>query len=210
MTTTTDLGSTNKVMTSIESFFGSGDKIDLPGLATFLDGLDHAGRVRETRKLRKAHQSRLFEAVKSAKALTLADFVPEGTPALTEVIHDGRNTLPTFNYFQKRFCRPEGGKGDELWGYNEGSTRWLVGPGYFVTKVSPEGAPGEIVIDYYEIPPGKPTSWPEIRQNSAGLSRLVYYHMRDYMRGVSKHVSIGRAYRDDKAMDAWFVLTREG
>lgn len=209
MTTTTDLGSSN-AMTSIESFFGPGDRVDLPGLAAFLDGLDHAGRVRETRKLKKAHQSRLFEAAKSVKPITLADFVPDGTPVLTEVIHDGRNTLPTFNFFQKRFCRPaasEGGKTDELWGYNEGSTRWLVGPGYFVTKVS---APGEVVIDYYEIPPGKPTSWPEIRQNSAGLSRLVYYHMRDYMRGVSKHVTIGRAFREEKAMDAWFVLTREG
>ncbi len=191
-------------MTHIESFF-SKDNVDLAGLTTYLDGLDHRQRVAESRLLKGRHQSRLFEAAKSHKPITLEDFVPSSAPNLSEVIHHGRNTLPTFNFFQKRFCRPEG-KSDELWGYNEGSTRWIVGPGYFITRPS---EPGEVVIDYYDVPPGKAATWPQIRKNSRGISFFVYHRMRDYMRGVSKHLSIGRAFREGKAMDAWFVLVRE-
>jgi hypothetical protein len=37
----------------------------------------------------------------------------------------------------------------------------------------------------------------------------VYAGMKDYMRRVSEHVSIGRAYKHEKPMNAWFVLVRE-
>ena len=33
--------------------------------------------------------------------------------------------------------------------------------------------------------------------------------MQDFMRGVSSHVSIGRAQKKGKNMDAWFVLSRD-
>ncbi len=192
----------------ILQFFTKPDAVDVAGLRTYLDGLDAATRLEATRQLRKKEQARLFEAVKGAKPITLDNFVPSGVGTMKEVIHDGRNTLPAFNYFQKRFVRPpaDSGKTDELWGYNEGSTRWLVGPGYFLTHVS---GPGEVVIDYYDTPPGKPEAWPSIKPNSSGLSRLVYYRMHDYMRGVSEHVTIGRANRHGKDMDAWFVLCRD-
>lgn len=189
----------------IDQFFTKPDSVDLDGLRAYLDGLDHQGRLAATRQLGGRQQARLFEAAQGFKPLTLDDFVPAGVGTLTEVIHDGRNTLPAFNYFQKRFCRPEG-KTDELWGYNEGSTRWMVGPGYFVTRQSD---PQEVVIDYYQVPPGKVATWPEIKPNSAGLSRLVYDKMQDFMRGVSQHVSIGRAAKKGKNMDAWFVLARD-
>jgi len=49
--------------------------------------------------------------------------------------------------------------------------------------------------------------------NSWGLQRLVYYRTRDFMRGVSKHVSIGRAATEDRKgdrwLDFWFTLVRE-
>jgi len=189
----------------ILQFFAKPDSIDLPALRAYLDGLDHAARLEAIKHLGGREQSRLFEAAKGFKPITLEDFVPPGTAPLTEVIHHGRNTLPAFSNFQKRFARPTE-KTDELWGYNEGSTRWLVGPGYFTTKPS---APGEVVIDYYQVPPGKVATWPEIKPNEAGLSRLVYAKMHDYMRGVSTHVTIGRANKKGKDMDAWFVLCRE-
>ena len=69
-----------------------------------------------------------------------------------------------------------------------------------------------MVIDYYDVPPKgapRPESWPKVRPNHARLSRFVYHRTRDYMRGVSKHVSIGRAMKDGKVMDNWFVLCRE-
>lgn len=189
----------------ILQFFAKPDSVDLEGLRAYLDGLDHPARLEATRQLGGREQARLFEAAKDFKVVTLEDFVPTGTAAMTEVIHHGRNTLPAFNFFQKRFCRPEG-KNDELWGYNEQSMKWAVGPGYFVTRQS---NPKEVVIDYYQVPPGKVSSWPDIKQNSSGLSRLVYDKMQDFMRGVSEHVTIGRAVKKGKDMDAWFVLCRE-
>ena len=53
--------------------------------------------------------------------LTLDDFVPASHPAMKPVRHYGRNTLPVFKYFEKRFVRaPEGTETEGLWGYNEG------------------------------------------------------------------------------------------
>ena len=50
---------------------------------------------------------------------------------------------------------------------------------------------------------------PDIVPNEARLGRFVYAGMKDYMRRVSEHVSIGRAYKGGKPMNAWFVLCRE-
>ena len=71
-----------------------------------------------------------------------------------------------------------------------------------------EGTEGEIDIDYRTLPPGRCPSWPEILPNSARLGRFVWVGMVDRMRGISNNVSIGRAYKGGRAMDAWFVLVR--
>ena len=47
-----------------------------------------------------------------------------------------------------------------------------------------------------------------IMPNSVRLSRFIYNGTVDVMRRVSGHVTIGRAVRDNKPMDAWFVLVR--
>lgn len=139
-------------------------------------------------------------------------FVPSGTDPLKEVIHHGKNSLPAHNFFQKRFCLADDESGD-LWGYNHQSLSWATGPGYYVAhpvdKESDKEAPSSYVIDYTRIPPKKPGSWPDIIGNEKKLGRLVYYGMKDYMRRVSEHVSIGRAYKDGKPMNAWFVLVRD-
>jgi hypothetical protein len=44
--------------------------------------------------------------------------------------------------------------------------------------------------------------------NDARLSRLVFNGTQDVLRGISKHVCIGRASRGGKWMDNWFVLVR--
>ena len=186
-------------------FFAKPDTVDIEGVRTYLDGLDHTTRLDATRHLGGKEQARLFEAAQGFRPVTLEHFVPSDSATMTEVIHNGRNTLPAFNFFQKRFCRPEG-KADELWGYNEQSMKWAVGPGYFVTRQSNAQ---EVVIDYYQVPPGKIGSWPAIKANSSGLSALVYGNMQDFMRGVSAHVTIGRAVKKGKNMDAWFVLARD-
>lgn len=179
-------------------------KLDLPRLTEILDGMGHEGRLHTVRGWGKARQAELFEAAKGYRPLTLSDFVPSDVPALTEVIHDGRNTLPLFNDFQKRFCRPEKEEG-VLFGYNEGATRFATGPGYYVAYEKD----GELAIDYRKVPTEKVPTWPEILPNSKKLGFLVYEGMVDYMRGLSQHVSIGRAEKGGKMMDAWFVLVRE-
>jgi hypothetical protein len=66
-------------------------------------------------------------------------------------------------------------------------------------------------IDYTMAPQpqDKPDTWPEIVPNSERLGRFVYEGMVDVMRGISSHVSIGRARRKEAWMDAWFLLVRE-
>lgn len=51
--------------------------------------------------------------------------------------------------------------------------------------------------------------WPDIRGNECGGARLVYGFMVDTPRRVSEHVTIGRAARRGKVMDAWFLLCRD-
>jgi hypothetical protein len=187
-------------------------EVDIHRIAEVLDGLGHPGRVATIRGWGLHHQARLYEAAKGLKPLTLDDYVPLGTEPLTEVIHWGKNSLPAFTHFQKRFCRPKEGEG-ELFGYNENGEKWAVGPGYFVIHAPKEGRPGvetgELDIDYTMTPGAKPDAWPPIKKNESGLGRVVYGGMVDVMRGISTHVSIGRAFRDGKFTENYFVLCRE-
>src|SRR5687768_9556045 len=80
-----------------------------PGLlAGALDGLDEAARVQAVTGLRRKQMAALFEAAADGKPLALTELVPADVPPLVEVIHEGKNSLPMFTRFQKRFCRPRG------------------------------------------------------------------------------------------------------
>ena len=127
-------------------------------------------------------------------------------PPLTEVIHDGKNSLPLFSRFQKRFCRPASPLGDtELWGYNEQAMRVFTGPGYFVAHTPKER---DLIIDYSRVPTAKPERWPA---DSLELCAPEALHLlrdpRSVAAGESPRVR-GRAIRGDQPMDAWFVLVR--
>jgi hypothetical protein len=181
---------------------------DLHRLAEVLDGLGHPARVATIRKWERDLQIKLYEAADGFKKLTLEDYVPSDKEPLKEVIHHGKNTLAAFNHFQKRFCKPsDTAKTDTLYGYNHQQMAWATGPGYFAVKTAEKD--GEIDIDYRLPVPEKPSEWPEIVANHDKLGRFVYEGMVDVMRGISKHVSIGRAKKKGQFMDAWFVLCRE-
>jgi len=192
------------------------DEIELPRLAEVLDGLGHPGRLDTILHWDKRTQARLFEAAKGFRPLTLDHFVPPGTDALVEVIHWGHNSLPAFSHFQKRFCKPKpngDSHANELWGFNHNSFEFASGHGYFVIH-PPErkdALEGELDIDYYKVPPAKPESWPPIKPNESltSLSPIIYAKMIDVMRGISEHVSIGRAIRGGKWTENYFVLCRE-
>jgi hypothetical protein len=186
-------------------------------IAAALDRMSPEERRAEAGSLGRDEQRLLYRKAEGAAPASLDDFVPPARGSLVEVIHHGRNTLPLpgkHRFFQKRFCRPDDDSA-RLFGYNEAPSRWMVGPGYFVA-VPTAGKPeweerGAVVIDYYQMPdravaPG----WPAVVPNSEGLQRFVYKGTRDYMRRVSAHVTIGAAFKGEKALDHYFILCREG
>jgi hypothetical protein len=185
--------------------------VDRKEVARVLDEVAEPARIRTVAELGRRELASLFEAAADNDPLTLDHFVPSGVSPMTEVIHEGKNSLGLFTRFQKRFCRPaQPANRNELWGYNEQSLRLFTGPGYFVAYQPTErlALEGSVLIDYRRLPADKADGWPPIMPNSARLSRFIYDGTVDVMRRVSGYVSIGRAMRDNKPMDAWFVLVR--
>jgi len=189
--------------------------LDLERLTQVLDTFGHEGRLHCVRGWDRKKMEKLYAAAKGYMKLDLSHFVPDSIGPLTEVIHHGKNSLPAFSHFQKRFAKPTPGAEAEgkLWGYNHQVAEWLapvIGPGYFTARLA-DASVGEgvdIDIDYKILPPEKCESWPPIEDNN-GRGKLVYAGMTDHMRKLSHHVSIGRAEKGGKLMDAWFVLVRE-
>lgn len=116
------------------------------------------------------------------------------------VIHEGQNSLPLFNAFQKRMVRRNGG----VQGYNHQAMSWITGPGHFIVR---EGA-GAAYFDYTEVPRDAPAEFPPVKPNDAGLSKLVYAGMIDRLRKVAHHTLIGLAEKGGKATGDYFMLVR--
>jgi hypothetical protein len=202
-------------MTTLKDMLASeGTGID--EVAAWLDGSSPTARLEAAFSLDRAGQRAFFRRAGTATPFTLEHFVPRDVPDVTAVHHNGRNTLPLpgkHRLFEKRFARPRGG-GERLFGYNEAPSRKLVGPGFFVTVYTRGNAAwterGAVVVDYFQVPDGEvPREWPKVVPNSQGLQRFVYNGTRDFMRRVSSHVSIGAAYKGEKALDHYFILVRQ-
>lgn len=180
---------------------------DIHAVGRYLDALDSGSRIAQVRALSGKAQAVLYEAAKGARKLKLDQLVPSSVADLTEVPHHGKNSLALFTHFSKVFCRPRR-EAKELWGFNRVGmvVEKSVGPGYYVAY---EGPGDEVLIDYTRQPEGKLEHWPEILSNKARLSRFVYADTIDALRSVSNHVSVGRAMRNGKVMDNWFVLCRD-
>jgi hypothetical protein len=188
---------------------------DIQAIAKYLDALAPDARWSEVSGLDRDRQRTLYEKAAFAVPLDFDYFVGKAKPR-QEVIHDGMNTLPLptpLKRFQKRFCRPETNGVPRLFGYNEGPTRQVVGPGYFVA-IATKGRPswearGAVVVDYFQVPDAAVAEgWPKVVPNDWRLQKLVYHQTRDFMRRVSKHVSIGAAFKREKPLDHYFVLCR--
>jgi len=195
------------------------ESVNIDAIAAYLDGLGAAERLAETRTLGRGDQRRLYQKAERAAPLTLDDFVPATVGPRTQVIHDGRNTLPlpaSLKLFQKRFARPPGEAGGaRLFGYNQSPFLRTIGPGFFVAVPTAGRADwearGAVVVDYFQIPDGPvPAEWPKVIPNTRGLQIFVYHRTRDFMRRVSAHVTIGAAYKVEKALDHYFILCRQG
>ena len=118
------------------------------------------------------------------------------------IIHEGMNSLPMFNRFQKRFMLRKG----EVQGYNHQAMAWFTGPGHF-TMFQTDRESG---IDYVRHPADVPAEFPPLARNDSGLSSLVYGGTQDWCRRVARNVIIGEARKGVKPIGAYFMLIRVG
>lgn len=178
-------------------------------IAGLLDDLAEATRARVVRRLGRRDQQTLYAKVDGFAPLELSDLVPPTRSDLEEVRHIGRNSLPVFTLFEKRFCRLPGSASDSpdaLAGYNFQAMSPMTGPGYFTARADTRTR--EVLVDYSRLPDQKPADWPPIRSNEGGLSRFVYGFMVDRLRRVSRHVTIGSAARNGRELGSYFILSR--
>lgn len=176
-------------------------------LAEIADSLDETGRIDAIRTLSRPEMARLWEMAENpAGRAELSLLLPDSTPPGHTVEWIGKNSLPAFNAFSKRFTRsPEAGT---LTGRNVFSLERLVGPGYF-TAVRRLEKPAEILFDYTRYPAAAPPGWPALARNDRGLSRFVFKDMHDYFRPIGQHLGIGAAFdTEGRFRGQYFVLTR--
>lgn len=179
-------------------------------VSRFLDSLSPEERIVSIRAIGAKEQRRLYDAVDGFAEVRLIDLVSPGVPDLGVVRHHGKNSLPLFSHFEKRFSRAPGldpNAPGELMGFNFQTMSPITGPGYYVATEDENRR--EVLVDYNRLPDCHPPGWPEIRPNDRGLARFVYGFMIDTLRRVSEHVTIGSAARHGKDTGNWFVLCRE-
>ena len=166
-----------------------------------LASLSGEERVRQATALDRRHHHTLWELSASTEPLRLDEVVPPDRRPLDPVPFEGQNSQPIYRPFKKVFFRTGDGR---IGGYNDSPAAWFAGPGYYLLKADASG----VYVDYTEVPADKPAGWPPIKPNTAGFSRFVYGHMKDYLRRVYGRVVIGRAFRHGKATPNYFVLAR--
>jgi hypothetical protein len=173
----------------------------LADISAHVDALAASDRIAQVRMLGHREQEKLWEIAKGRAPLDLSSFV-DATEST--IIYEGKNTLPAFSYFQKRFWRPASG---DVVGYNHngGFVTALTGPGYFLTVGADDG---EILFDYTKSVSVQPPGWPALRENSGMLAGVVFGGMKDYCRYVARGTVIGAAFKGGKPRNQYFMLTR--
>jgi hypothetical protein len=180
--------------------------VNIDHIAEMIEAMAPQDRIHAVRFLGGKDQKRLWELTED-RHVSITDMVPEGTAKGQMVRHFGKNSLPVFSLFEKRFCEPTSGENDEIWGFNFQKLAPMTGPGYFVAYKDKETE--SLAIDYRRIPPVAPEGCPALKANEAGLSKFIYKGMIDHMRRVCESVTIGRAFKNDKWQPNYFVLCRE-
>lgn len=163
--------------------------------------LSPSQRIDDLRGVPAGKMAKLFTLCADSEQLMMTDIVPAGQSG--PIIHEGKNSLPMFSLFQKRFAK----KGDAMIGYNHQTMSFLTGPGYF-TVVEVADKPKELLLDYTQLPAEGIDGWPKVKPNTSGFSYFVYRGMHDYCRKVGPSVLIGCALRDGKPLDNYFMLAR--
>ncbi len=174
-------------------------------IAAHLDALPATERLAQVLAITGSSVGKLYDAVAGAPPISVAEFCPPELAERKTLIYEGRNSLPAFSRFQKRFQR----RGDQVVGYNHQTMSFATGPGYFIT-VDGDDFRRELLFDYTQEPPFVPEGWPPYAPNSSLRSRLVYFNMKDYCRRVARGVIVGAAFKKGVAQGAYFTLTLAG
>lgn len=178
----------------------------LSTLAAELDALSPEGRAAAIGAMGRRAQARLYEACRErGDGAGLEFLVPPDLPAGATAVFLGKNSLPLFSRFQKRFARREGEPG-VLVGYNHQALAWLTGPGHFQVRLSG----GTLLFDYTWACDRAPAGWPAPAPNDRGLSRWVFMNMHDVCWPIGLHTLIGAAFDGPtgKPKGQTFLLTR--
>ena len=173
---------------------------DLESLSLALDGVTHEMRVNWLGGLGRREMRALWDLAEGS-SVSVEDLAPaEGVR-----IHEGKNSMPLFNRFQKRFAR----LGDQVVGYNHNNAlaTWFAGPGHYVAYDAEEKN-GGVVIDYRTLPSAQHPEFPALRSNDVWFAKLVYGNLVDLLRRVSSHVFIGDSFKGDKPVGVLFSLCR--
>ena len=173
-------------------------------LATALDAATPAARFAWLRSLGRREVRALWPLAEGRP--TSADDLIRGDGV---TIAEGRNTVPLFPNFQKRFVRMSDGR---IAGYNHNGAvaTFFGGPGHFIAVDSPD-RPGESWVDYRSVHPEHHPEFPPPIPNERGFwPNFIYGNQVDVMRRVSAHVLVGDAFRVKagtwKRRNFWFVL----
>lgn len=169
----------------------------LDPLVAALDDATHGERVAWARKLGKRDMTALWRLTEGRPVRLDELHGKEGEV----VVHEGQNSLPAFNVFQKRVVLRDG----VVQGYNEQWTSFATGPGHFLCRDEGTGA----YFDYREVAASAPGEFPPIASNDRWIAALVYGGMVDHLRRVSKHTIVGKAERKGITLgEQYFVLVR--
>jgi hypothetical protein len=197
--------SENQAVSALRELLAS-SQVDLAKVGALFDGLSAGERVQAALALGGREQRSLWNAAQGVHAIGAEQLVPAASAVLREVRHFGRNTMPAFQRFEKRFYRDAQG---ELFGANFQLWSPVTGPGYFKVVAQPERR--EIMLDgaAASLPQSTPPGWPAVTPNERGFSRFVYGFLTDHLRKVSEHVTIGMPARHGKPLGSYFILCRE-
>ncbi|MSP55052.1 MAG: hypothetical protein EXR69_05525 [Myxococcales bacterium] len=172
--------------------------IPLPSLDTFANviaGLDAHSveqQVNWMRGLGKRELVALWDKAVGSDGVALAAPLSALHGAEGEVvIHEGQNSLPLFNVFQKRCMLRTSADGPKVQGYNHQAMSWITGPGHFLVQT--DGTTSW--FDYTQVATDAPPEFPPIKANTGFPDKLVYGGMVDKLRKVGARGLIGAALR---------------
>lgn len=179
-------------------------------LSSFSDALEPEERATQVRALSRRSIPRLFQLAQPPEGHACQAqvdlLVPREVPPGHSVDWSGKNSLPAFSRFSKRFTRSS--EPSMVIGMNAQWSSFATGPGYFLAAVYAEH-PEELLFDYTRTPQSAPPGWPAVHGNESGIGALVYGHMIDHVRPVGRHVLVGAAFTTSgKPRNIYFALAR--